>query len=65
MGTASSPTVALKAPVPAAPYQLVSGAGAWTTPRTGSPFSIRAILTVNWSLRLMNSLVPSSGSISQ
>ena len=40
-------------------------AGAWTTPSCGRPFSISAMLTVNSPCRLMNSLVPSSGSTSQ
>ena len=35
----------------------------WTTPSTGRPSTIRAIFTVNSSLRLTNSRVPSSGSI--
>ena len=34
-------------------------------PRTGIPFSTRAIFTVNSSFLLINSLVPSKGSINQ
>lgn len=39
--------------------------GAYTTPKIGLPWSMSAMLTVNSPLRLINSLVPSSGSTSQ
>ena len=55
----------IQAPTPAAPANRRPSAGAKTTPSIGSPSSTSAMLTVNSSLRLMNSLVPSSGSTSQ
>ena len=58
-----------QAPWPAAPANKrpvgPPTAGASTTPSTGTPPSISAMLTVNSPLRLMNSRVPSSGSTSQ
>ena len=60
----SSP-LSLKAPMASAAMYDTPSAGASTTAKTGLPFSIRAILTVNSPFFLINSLVPSIGSTSQ
>src|SRR5690606_20924471 len=52
------------APWPGAPCHSTPVTGAWITPNTDTPWSIRAMLTLNSPLRLMNSRVPSSGSTS-
>ena len=51
-----------KAPLPTSPTNSRPMAGANTTPATGTPSTISPILTVNSPPRLMNSLVPSTGS---
>ncbi len=59
-----SPTVCLNELKPSVQY-VSPRTGAWTTPSSGSPFSIRAILTVNSPFLFMNSFVPSRGSTNQ
>ena len=55
----------LNEPISLDPYHVISKTGAYTTPKIGLESFISAMLTVNSPLRLINSLVPSNGSISQ
>ena len=55
----------LNTPVSCPPAKINFCTGDAITPKTGLPFLKRAILTANSPFLLMNSLVPSSGSMHQ
>ena len=66
MACQTSPNRRRNAPAPGAPLrQVVPVAGAVTTPATGDPLWMRAMLTVKASRPSTKPRVPSSGSISQ